>query len=482
MLSRPLLTVALVALTIPSAFAAPAAKAPNEKPWNVLFIAVDDLSDWVGAFGGNPQAVTPNIDRLAKMGVSFQRAYCASPVCNTSRTALLTGLRATTTGIYSNGAIFRDNPKFADHVTLPQAFKNAGYSSFAGGKIFHQPQGEHSDPVSWSEIYNPTMGTPGPPKDQRPINGIDFTPREGFSKLRENTDAWDWGPIDTPKEETNDWKTAAGAAKILTNPPDHPFFLAAGIFRPHLPFYAPREFFDRFPLEDIKRPPVLDNDREDLPAAARAIGTLEVYPYIAEAGQEKAAIQGYLASTAFADACIGLMLDALEKSPERENTIIVLWGDHGWHFGDKKLWSKNTTWERSCRVPFIMVVPGLTPKGVESRRTVNLLDIYPTLAEIAGIPAPGNLDGRSLVPLLKDPGIAWPYPSLTIKTYGMYSVRSERHRYIRYRDNSEELYDHDEDPHEWHNLVDKPESKPIIAELRKWTEVGPEEPRVDDRE
>ena len=283
---------------------------------NVLFIAVDDLNDWIGCLGGHPQAKTPNIDRLASRGMLFEQAYCSAPLCNPSRMATMTGLRSSTIDIWSNegrygqgDAIswFRDKPEFHDLVTIPQYFRQHGYTAVMGGKIFHKPSGKFSDPVSWNHQYSTKHGTPFP-KNGRLLHGLsDKMAQEYFQ------DWADWQPLDIPDRETADRKTAEGAAAFLLRDHDKPFFLACGIFRPHLRWYAPRKYFDMHPLEKIKLPATLENDLADVPPSGRrqSSGGSQAFGVIREHGEWKKAVQGYLASCSFADACVGVVLYAL---------------------------------------------------------------------------------------------------------------------------------------------------------------------------
>jgi arylsulfatase A-like enzyme len=454
----------LTALTILCApFIAAAQEGGNSlsKP-NVLFLAVDDLNDWVGVLGGHPQAKTPNIDRLARQGVLFEQAYCEAPLCNPSRTAIMTGLRSTTTGIHGNASSwFRDNPDFADWVTLPQYFRKHGYMAWTGGKVFHLPSGKFSDPISWDHQYSVVMGTPFPPDEKRFPHGLDGKFNNAYY------DDWaDWVPLDVPDEETNDWLTAQRAADFLQKDHDKPFFLACGIMRPHLRWYAPQKYFDMHPLEDIQLPPYLENDLDDLPPAGkRKAGT--PFGIIKKHGEWKKAIQGYLAASSFADACIGVVLDSLEKSNYMENTVVVLWGDHGYHLGEKNHISKVAMWEEATHTPLIIRAPGISTHNTRSKRTVSLLDIYPTLIELCGLPERDDLDGRSLAPLVKNPEENWPYPAV-ITQGNDHAVRSERYHYIRYQDGGEELYDDSVDPNGWKNLATDPKYADTIKDLKKW--------------
>ena len=423
-------------------------RAPSTR-MNVLFIAVDDLNDWIGALGKRADVKTPNMDRLAARGVLFTRAYAAAPLCNPSRAALMTGVRPSTSGVYQNNQPWR--PPLKDAVTLAQHFMNNGYRVEGGGKIFHNT---YNDPASW-HVWTKEKKNPEPANT--PVNGI------------ANTAHFDWGPVEVSDEEMGDHQVVSAGVDFLGRKQEKPFFLAIGLIRPHLPFYAPRKYFDLYPLDQVKRPKVLDNDLDDVPPAGRRMASPEGdHRKVVEAKQWEKAVQAYLACISFADAEVGRLLDALDRSEHARNTIIVLWSDHGWHLGEKQHWRKFALWEEATRVTFMVVAPGVTKPNTRSARTVNLMDIYPTLIDLCGLPRKPELEAASLVPLLRDPQAKWERPSLT--TYGCnnHAVRSERWRYIRYADGSEELYDHDADPLEWKNLAQDAKYASVKADLAKW--------------
>ena len=444
------------------------ADATTDRP-NVLFIAVDDLNDWVGCLGGHPQAKTPNIDALAKRGILFEQAHCAAPLCSPSRTAIMTGLRPSNTGIYGNRNWFRDMPQYKDWVTLPQYFRQHGYLAWGGGKLYHKPHGKFSDAGAWDHVYSNRTGAVPPPQRERYKHGL----RPKFESNPILARLIDWGPTDHAIEANPDWKTAEGAAQFLQRDHDQPFFLGCGIYLPHLPWYAPKKFFDMHPLEDIELPPYKADDFDDIPAIGRRMGERHI-KHIRESGKWKEAVQGCLAADSFADACVGHVLEALEKSPHRDNTIVVLWGDHGYDVGEKKI-AKSALWEQTTRTPLIIHVPeklgGLT-KPTPCKRPVNLLDLYPTLIELCGLPANPKIDGRSIAPLVRNPQTEWPYPTLiTHSPHWLgtnHAIRSERFHYIHYNDGGEELYDMTQDPHQWHNLADDARFKAAKANLKKW--------------
>ncbi|MCC6144438.1 MAG: sulfatase-like hydrolase/transferase, partial [Candidatus Hydrogenedentes bacterium] len=248
-----------------------------------------------------------------------------------------------------------------------------------------------------------------------------------------------------------------------------PFFLGAGLFKPHVPLFIPRKYFDLFPIDEIQIPDVNPDDLNDVPEFGKNLAEPDRWhKAVVAADQWKAGVQGYLAAVAFADAQVGRLLDALDNSAHAENTIIVFFGDNGWHLGEKLHWHKLTLWEESARVPLIIATPGMTTRGEDCFRTVSLVDLYPTLIDLCGLPAQAHLEGRSLVPLLEDPKAPWDRPVLTVLQPGSYTIRSERWRYIRYEDGSEELYDHDSDPNEWVNLAGDASCDGVMAALAKW--------------
>ena len=429
----------------------------KKQPYNILFIAIDDLNDWVGFLGGHPQTRTPNMDMLASQGIVFDNAYCAAPLSNASRAALLTGYRPSTSGIYSNESFMRDSELLKDAVTLPKWLSNNGYFTMARGKIFHQANGQWSDPESW-DLQGMTQGGYGNTNKEEGfmVNGIP----EG-----EVDPNFDWGPTDASFEETADYLNAEWAAEQLSKDFDKPFFLACGIFRPHLSWFVPREFYEKFRADDLILPEVNENDYDDIPSAA--LQPQKNYYSVKKYDKQKDAVQAYLACINYADACVGILLDALARSKYAENTIVVLWGDHGWHLGEKLRYKKFTLWEESCRMPLIIKVPGLTRPGQHCKAIVNLLDLYPTLTELCEVKANKENEGRSLVPLLKNVNRKWIYPTVTTMGQNRHGIRSGRWRYIRYQDGSEELYDHVSDPLEWTNLAANPEYRNIKKRLGK---------------
>lgn len=433
---------------------------------NILFIAVDDLNDWIGCLGGHPQAKTPNIDRLAASGMLFTNAHCAAPACNPSRTAIMTGISPHKSGMYDNRQKMREI--LPDAELMPKYFARHGYWSAGSGKILHY----FIDARSWDE-YFPTKETENPfPRtlypEQRPVS----LPRGGPWQYVET----DWGGLDATDEEFGgDWLVSKWIGEQLSRKHDKPFFLACGIYRPHEPWFVPQKYFDQFPLEDVQLPPgYREDDLSDLPPAGKRRGPNRYFAHIRAHDQWKKGIQGYLASIAFADAMVGRVIDALNKGPNRDNTIVVLWSDHGWHLGEKQHWQKFTAWRVCTRVPLIIRIPGVTTglsegtkPGSVCTKPVNLLSLFPTLTDLAGLPGKADNDGPSLVPLLGNPEAEWPHVSVThLSEPGSYGLSTQDWRLIHYANGDEELYDTNSDPYEWNNLAGQTEHGDRIAKLR----------------
>ncbi len=440
------------------------AKIKNTKP-NVLFISIDDLNDWVGCLNGHPQAKTPNIDRLAKEGVLFTRTYTAAPACLPSRAALMTSVAPHRSGCYVNNNDQQWQPILLPiATTLPEHFRNNGYYTSGAGKVFHHYQ---NHPDSWDDYYpSKRLQFPNyywPDLKERP----DF---KKFPKFKHWYASFDWGPIDKEVEDTGDYHSVLFCKQELKKKGEKPFFLTCGIYSPHVPWYAPRKYFDMFPLDKIQLPPKKLDDYNDIPKGG-VNNERRYYGVIDQNGYHKQAVQGYLASIAYMDDLVGRMIAALDASEHADNTIVVFWSDHGWYLGEKLTYRKFTLWEESCRVPMIIRLPKSMrdqfKQGVSTERTTSLLDIYPTLLELCNLPQPKqDLSGNSLVPLLKNPEAEWNYPSLTTNGYKNHSIRTERWRYTRYSDGGEELYDHNNDPYEWDNLANDSGYVDVLERLR----------------
>jgi len=445
-----------------------AAPAHAAEPRNVLFIAVDDLNDWIGCLGGHPQTKTPNLDRLAASGVLFTNAYCPAASCNPSRSAIFSGLPPHRSGLYQNTQKLREVMPEAE--LLPRWFSRHGYWSAGSGKMLHYV----IDPQSWDDYFpdkardNPFPHTFYP--DKRPVS----LPRGGAWQYVET----DWAALDVTDEQFGgDWAVTKWIGEQLGRAHDKPFFLACGIYRPHEPWFVPKKYFEPFPVESIQLPPgYLEDDLEDVPAEGRRIGRNRYFAHIQAQKQWKQGIQAYLASIHFADAMLGRVLDALEESPHRDDTVVVLWSDHGWHLGEKEHWQKFTGWRAGARVPLMVRVPkgapGLpegTKAGSVCTRPVGLVDLFGTLTELCGLPPKPDIESRSLVPLLRDPSAPWPHAAVTHLDHPEnYAVSTERWRYLHYRDGGEELYDVETDPYEWTNLAGKPPHAAKLEEMRSF--------------
>lgn len=468
----------IILLVLGMAYSLVGAEPAAAKRPNVLMIIADDLNDWVGCLKGHPDVKTPNLDRLARRGLLFANAHCAAPVCNPSRVATLTGRPPSKTGVYDNSV--RWHEALPGVTTIPQHFRANGYHVAGGGKVYHHMPGfnRRSD---WNEYFDQVFDGHYQASVARGEDRQSFSWPEGFplnqlpsvkalTKPPLNPHEFDWGPFDKPDREMGDGQMVDWAAKFLKQPPRQPFFLAAGIFRPHLPWYAPRSYFDLYPPDRVTPPPVKVDDLDDLPASGRAMAANRApdLELVRRAGQYERVLQAYLASITFCDALVGRLLDALDASPAAQNTIIVFWSDNGFHLGEKQRLHKFTLWDRSTRLPFIVVAPGVTREQTRAERPVSFIDLFPTLNELCGLPAVANLDGVSLVPLLKEPQRKWDQPALTTHGMGNHALRNERWRYIRYANGGEELYDHQNDPNEWTNLANQPEFASVKADLAKW--------------
>ena len=439
---------------------------------NVLFISIDDLNDWVTPLSGHPQTVTPHLSQFAKEAVNFSRNYCPSPGCNPSRSALLTGLHTYTSGMYSNYQEWRKVPKLQAVKTIGQHFRADGYYTAGAGKIFHYNQ---IDTLGW-DAYFPSLKKPMP-DDNFPESSPANMPRFKYMY-----GMFDWAGLPISDEETGDYASVNYISEQLKKKHDKPFFLACGIYRPHVPWYVPQQYFDRFPLEDIQLPKTLEEDTLDLGAVAKELISRggNYHKHVLEAGEWEKAIQGYLASVAFADEMVGRLLKNLAESPYADNTIVVLWSDHGWQLGEKMHWRKFALWENVIRTVMMMKVP----KGIEqmpdgsvngktTKNLSSLMDIYPTLVDLCSLSPRADFDGQSLRPILQNPDTILQRPIISTYDYGSYSVRFDKWHYIRYIDDSEELYDLSADPEEWYNLANKEEFQIKKEELAQYIPAHP---------
>ena len=458
--------IAVVALRAPSAEA---------QKLNVLLVISDDLCTRLACYG-DPLVKSPNVDRLAARGVRFEHAYCQYPLCNPSRASFLTGLRPDTNGVHDNAVYFRDVIPKAQ--TLGQTFQKAGYFVARIGKLYHYGVPAQigtnglDDPPSWNERINPRG------RDMDDLNMIEKITLDKNAKIATWEKASSLDQLgatlsrlaaDGDDAEQTDGKAAIEAVKLLEAHKDQPFFLAVGFYRPHTPYVAPKKYFDMYPLDKITLPTVPEGYRATVPAPA--IQHKPVEEAMTDT-QRKEAIQAYHACTTFMDAQLGHVLDGLERLKLADKTIIVFMSDHGYHLYEHQLWQKMTLFENAARVPFVIAAPGKAA-GQVCARTVELIDLHPTLADLAGLGIPEKLDGRSLRPLLENPAAEWDHPAFTQRGpkagKGGYSIRTEKWRYTEWAQatNGAELYDEQNDPKELKNLATDPAQKETVEKLRE---------------
>ncbi len=466
MLKKVLLLVAALGFTTPGI--------AQDKP-DVLFIAIDDLNDWVGVLGGHPQTQTPNIDALAARGMLFTNAHTPAAACLPARTAILFGMSPFSSGVYTQLGDWRTNPTFDDKLSLPRYFKENDYLTLGGGKLFHAHTyarsafGGQQDVNAW-DAYFPSLERQLPDEVNPPAS---FNNQDAVGGGI-TTGHFDFAPTITTDAAMGDGQVVDWVSQQLLAARTGPRFLSAGIFRPHLPWYAPQKYFDMYPVEDVILPDYLESDLDDVPAVYADLAGAEpdlnesTMDWIKERGPRKwqEAVQGYMASVSFSDAMVGELIDALDESGQADNTIIVLWADHGFHLGEKDSWGKMTLWDETTRVPFIIVAPGITTPGSRSHEAVSTQSIYATLMELTGLERPEWVDGNSLVPLLENPNMEWDDVAITTYgDYGNFSVRDDNYRYIIYSNGEEELYNNEIDPLEYINLANNPEYASIKAAL-----------------
>ena len=429
-----------------------------DKP-NILFIAVDDLNDWIGCMAGHPQTITPNLDRLAKQGTLFTNAHCQAPICAPSRASIMTGLYPSTTGIYlqiNDINIRNASPANQTAVFMPDYFEQHGYKTMGVGKIYHQ-----GDKAKTFDEFSR-----GPDMGPKPKKRFKWDPEAMGLERGTQTD---WAAYPECDEQMPDFKTAAYAVEKLKQKHDKPFFLAAGFCRPHVPWYCPQKWFDMHPVENIQTPTYKPDDMDDVPDLGKRVAEVPMMPtteWAIKNNEWKNIIQAYLACITFVDAQIGKVLNALDASEYADNTVVVLWADHGYHLGEKNRFAKQAIWERDTRTVLIFKAPGIKP-GQTCSAPAQLLDIYPTLLDLCGLPANPQNEGHSLVPLLKNLKASWDHLAVSAYGVGNWSLRDHTHRYIVYEDGSEELYDMINDPHEWTNIANQTESDPIKARFKR---------------
>ena len=478
---RQLLVSAIVMIFYP-VMASPQTTAPRVDRPNILFIAIDDMNDWTGFLGGHPQAVTPRMDALADRGVNFTNAHCVAPGCSPSRNALLFGLEPSSTGLYPFYKPVPDSIR-AKHRSLPQFLKESGYLTFGAGKIHHGAKGW---PEEWTDYHKPEW------------HKLEYDPEAGYQIGTSRKMAF--CPTRNPLPEHPDYKVASYGIDVLGKTHEQPFFLAVGIVKPHLPFVCPKRFFELYP-DPVQPPAIQMNDHDDIPWAGRALAKInDDFRFRSDEAWERVR-RSYLACISWADYNVGRVLDALTASPYAENTIVILWSDHGYHQGEKRSFRKFSLWEEATRVPFIIWdtrEKGAT-RGRVCSEAVSLIHVYRTLADLAGLTPPADVQGTSLVPQLRDPSTPVVAPALTTWGRGNYTARTEQWRFTRYFDGTEELYSHIDDPNEWTNLAGnekwaaakqklaaflpdpaKGEEAPMldVKQLERWSITGADRPNL----
>jgi len=449
---------------------ASSARAGAGVPPNVLMICIDDLNDWTGFLGGHPDALTPHMDGLAERGRNFTNAHCAVPVCSASRVSVMSGVAATTHGSYELGPRYEGLPALADVPTIQGYFKDHGYVTLAGGKVLHHNFGGRLEGA-----IDRSLGRERSPR-----------PRKPMSRPASWSGAWDWGAYPEEDAEMADFQLARRAAGALQEDFEKPFFLTVGFFRPHVPLFAPPRWFDLYDAETITLPDSPKSDLDDLPPNFLRINDYAVAPThaeVVESGSQRSLTEAYLASVSFVDHCVGIVLDALDSSSHADNTLVVLWSDHGFHLGEKQHWAKRTLWEESTRVPLLFAGPGIEP-GEDCAAPASLIDIYPTLVELCGLPENAHLEGLSLVPQLRDPAESRERPAITSSYFGNHAIRTRDWRLIAYGDGATELYDHRDDPGELRNLAGDPAYAETLEELSQWIprEAAPEFKKQSERD
>ncbi|UMB61725.1 sulfatase [Lutibacter sp. A80] len=443
----------------------------QKKP-NIIFIAIDDINDWVGPLEGNKQAITPNMDNFIEEAMVFKNAVCAAPICGPSRSAILSGFLPSTSGVYGNSQnmIYSDIVK--KNATLPEYFSKNGYYTLANGKIFHKHGAEFgTDFGHWA--FDEFARARRYEKD--PVNKKRYTASkagiingEKKPEYKSKKSKLSWGPTIDSFEETVDYKVADWACNQLKRDFDRPFFMGVGFIKPHLPWIVPQEFFDMYDVNKIIPPIVPEDDLDDIlkPNGEKAFQPTGEYKWIKKHGLEKEATRAYLANISYVDACLGVVMEALEESGYADNTIVIIWGDHGWHLGEKQRYLKNTTFLEAVRTPLFIRLPGMKKAEVVDQN-VSLIDLYPTLVSLCGLPEKANIDGHDFSTILKNPNSNWDYPGITITSEGTSILKGKWHYMVSLK-GTEQLYNIEKDPMEWENLILNKNYKSVLKELKKW--------------
>ena len=453
--------------------AQPAKKPVTQQP-NILFISIDDLNDWIniGKWSGRKGMKTPNFERLAKMSMTFNNCGVAAPACAPSRVSIMTGVHPVRSGVTGwKHPEWRKVPALQNVVTIEQFFKARGYTTLGGGKIYHTQApprtfSNQSEPFGW-DFYYPSIHVPVPFQIRAPNDVINIPTKTDIPQ----PDYFSWGPIPIEDKLMADYQTVEWANYVLSQKHDKPLFLAVEITKRHDPWEVPQKYFDMYPLDSIEDVNVREDDLND----TWVHGRRALDKFIRGNDQTRKVVQSYMATISFADAMLGRLLDGLERSRYKDNTIIIMWSDHGMHMGEKENWEKFTLWERSLRTPLMIRMPGTTRPGSLSDIPVGTIDLFPTLAEMIGEKPPAYCDGESLLPLIRNQTTTHRPVLSTYELkdsanqahYDAYTLRTAEYRYIYYPSSGlEELYDHRVDDHEWYNIAYKPASKPIITSFR----------------
>lgn len=468
----------LVALVVLGSSAAATFAAEPAGKYNVLMIAVDDLRPTFGCYG-HPEIKTPNLDALAAGGTLFERAYVMQAVCSPSRTCLLTGLRPDTTKVYDLQTHFRKH--LPDIVTLPEHFKNHGYHTQAVGKVYHSSL---DDKQSWSA---PTWDPRNSP-EIRDAKG-EATKAKSASKRAVNQETGRgpaWESLDVADEQLGDGLSAKRAVELLNELKDRRFFLAVGFYKPHLPFVAPKRYYDLYPLETIRLPTNMFPPKNATKYSLTSFGELRSYADVPQQGpigdeQARELIRGYYAATSYTDAQIGRVLDELTNLGLDETTVVCMWGDHGWKLGEHAGWCKHTNFEDDTHAPLIFRVPDQQRPDAKTPALAEFVDVYPTLAELCGLPTPEGVEGTSLAPLIAEPDRPWKQAAFSQYPRGDvmgYSMRTDRYRYTEWQNKksgkveARELYDHETDPAENDNVADSDANRELVAKLSEQLKAG----------
>ncbi len=422
------------------------ATADETRP-NIVFIAIDDLNDWIGCLGGNLDAKTPNLDRLAKRGMLFRNAHCQVPVCMASRVAVFSGKLASTTGCYEFNADFHQAPSLAKDLPIPLLFGKNGYKTIGGGKLLHTGfQGHLAETL---DITFTKGNNPSPKKSMNwPVK------------------VWDFGPYPERENEMGDFQLALEASEFLNRKQTDPFFLATGFHRPHVPLYVPKKWYDLYDRDKLTLPACPVDDMNDIPESdiTRQKAVAPSHAQVLKADKWRDFVHAYLACISFVDHCVGMVADAALDGPNKDNTIVVLWSDHGFHLGEKQHWAKRTLWEESTRVPLMFSGKGI-PVGATSDAAVGLIDMFPTLVALAKLPTTQQFDGKSLLPLINDPTTKWEHAVVSTWMPNNHCVIKDHWRYIRYKEGTEEMYDMRNDQAQFTNLANDPKFTNLKKEL-----------------